>query len=705
MFQETILRNIPFCDEFVIFTNEIYENIVRGQMASFRDVNFSIIIENSPVRTAPQIITYALMCNSETELFIVSTDHVIDGDYNACMIEVKSVVESDKIAAIAVKAEDRGEGYHYFKIIDNVVSFSSEYTQSSLFDCGIFASKAGVLLRYTEPSFVDKCKKCSFRAGVFIPDDDIGPTGLNQVINTSGLRVVIANFSWQRVTNITSYRLIPEDNENNNIILNDCSNVDVINKNSNQLIVVNKLENVVIADTNDAIYITIKGDEGVIKDIARHHNKKYDRYFTERPVSYYRWGVREILYTDEWCKVSKLTIHPNGRLSEDGNIQTNITYCVLEGIADIEYHGVMGRYGANETVCIQGGKYAIADKDRKPLYLIETENYNHSTDESISSGCLYKMAPSLHYALWGGTKISDLLGKSREDMPIIAESWELSAHPAGPSSVAEGKLKGIPFAHLLDLLPDSQIGWKVHAYQRFPLLIKFIDANKNLSVQVHPDDDYAFPNENDYGKNEMWYIMDATDDAFIYNGFKRDVSHEEVRKRISDNTIEEVLNKIPVKKGETYFISAGTVHAIGGGCLICEIQQSSNVTYRLYDYGRVDINGKQRELHLDKALDVLNFLQPKKGVAESYTTEKQSGYTKQIIGQCKYFLTEKYQVNGDLVLTPNIDSFRAIVIVEGCGQISDGVTDRKTCMGDTWFVGAQSTVYIKGNLSLLNITI
>ena len=236
-------------------------------------------------------------------------------------------------------------------------------------------------------------------------------------------------------------------------------------------------------------------------------------------------------------------------------------------------------------------------------------------------------------------------------------------------------------------------------------MIKFIDAKESLSIQVHPDDEYAFPVEGDYGKNEMWYVLEADEGACIYDGFNRNVTEKEIRERIKNNTLLEVLNAVPVKKGETFFLHTGTVHAIGAGCLICEVQQSSNVTYRLYDYGRKDADGNTRELHLEKALDVLNTEKMKSDPCEQNEVCNFEGYTKQLLGQCKYFAVNKYEIEGELALASNESSFKVIVVIEGSGTISNGEHVFETKFGDTWFCGCRDVVQLCGNLKILAVSV
>ena len=203
------------------------------------------------------------------------------------------------------------------------------------------------------------------------------------------------------------------------------------------------------------------------------------------------------------------------------------------------------------------------------------------------------LKPVFKSYLWGGDRLQKEFGFHSGD-PITAEAWMLACHKDGSSVVANGALAG-------QMLPDVLQKW---GYEELPILIKLIDAKQKLSVQVHPDQEYALLHEGDNGKTEMWYVVDCAEGAELIYGFQKRISREEFKKRIEDNTLDEVVNRVPVQRGDVFFIEAGTLHAIGEGVLIAEIQQSSNVTYRVSDYGRLDANGKPRALHVEKALDV-----------------------------------------------------------------------------------------------------
>ena len=212
---------------------------------------------------------------------------------------------------------------------------------------------------------------------------------------------------------------------------------------------------------------------------------------------------------------------------------------------------------------------------------------------------LLKLKPSFKDYLWGGHRLVDHYYKEY-DGEILAESWELSCHPDGPSYIANGTYTGMTLRQFIEKEGKEVLGTNCAKFEDFPILAKFIDARDHLSIQVHPDNSYALQNEGQYGKTEMWFVMDCEPGSYLYFGFQKEISKEEFAERIANDTLTEVLNKVEVQKGDSFFIEAGTLHAIGKGILIAEIQQNSNLTYRVYDYNRKDAQGNTRELHIDK---------------------------------------------------------------------------------------------------------
>ncbi len=234
------------------------------------------------------------------------------------------------------------------------------------------------------------------------------------------------------------------------------------------------------------------------------------------------------------------------------------------------------------------------------------------------------------------------------------------------------------------------LGTNCERFENFPILIKLIDAKDNLSVQVHPDNEYAMRVEGEYGKTEMWYVVDCDEGATLLYGFKKEISKDEFAERIANNTLLEVTNAVPVKKGDVFFIQSGTLHAIGKGILIAEIQQNSNTTYRIYDYGRVGKDGKPRELHVEKAKDV-TVLGPAKAYPET-PVEQKDGFTVKLLSKCEYFTTYRVDVESKAVLEADEKSFNSILVLEGAPQITgeDIVNAKK---GDSVFVSAGSGKY------------
>lgn len=297
---------------------------------------------------------------------------------------------------------------------------------------------------------------------------------------------------------------------------------------------------------------------------------------------------------------------------------------------------------------------------------------------------IFKLYSECKDNIWGGRVLKEKYHKQTDKDPV-AESWELSFHKDGPTRLENGKT-------LAETLSGEQLGKNCEGLPFFPMLVKLIDAKQDLSVQVHPSDAYALQNENSYGKTEMWYIVEAEKGAGIYLGFKEDTTREAYEKAIENHTLTDLLNFFEVKAGECYFIPSGTIHAIGAGCLICEIQQNSNLTYRVYDYGRKDKNGKERELHVEKALKVTSLKKYTRSPIRIKTDEGE------LIGASRYFTTKCLSVNGDKTLYADQNSFKCITCVDGNGTIDDQPVE----LGESFFVTANSgEVRLHGNMHLI----
>ena len=278
---------------------------------------------------------------------------------------------------------------------------------------------------------------------------------------------------------------------------------------------------------------------------------------------------------------------------------------------------------------------------------------------------IMRLTPAFKDYLWGGNKLKERYGK-RTDLTPCAESWELSFHPDGPSRLTDSRT-------LAEAVTPRDLGTNVADFPFFPVLNKFIDAEGNLSVQVHPSDAYALREENSFGKTEMWYIVEAAEGAGIYLGLNRDVTRAEFESAIQNETLTELLNFYPVKAGECYFIPAGTIHAIAKGCLIYEIQQNSNLTYRVYDYGRRGKDGKPRELHVDKALAVTTL--------SKFEPITMAG---DLLGVSKYFTVRRVTVKGAQTDCVGTGSYRCLTCVKGAGKLNHETVQ----VGDSFFLPA-----------------
>lgn len=309
---------------------------------------------------------------------------------------------------------------------------------------------------------------------------------------------------------------------------------------------------------------------------------------------------------------------------------------------------------------------------------------------------ILKLNPVFKDYLWGGTKLRDEYG-FKSNLDKLAEGWMLSCHKDGENTILNGDFAGKTLTGILNLYPDY-LGENGKKFEYFPILIKIIDAKNDLSVQVHPDNEYAMRVENEYGKTECWYILDCDEDAELIYGFNRAITSEEFKEKIADNSFLETVNKVKVKKGDLFFIEAGTLHAIGKGILLAEIQQNSNTTYRVYDYGRLGADGKPRELHVEKAIDVTNYTPPTRSTDPEGELINGDGYSTQLLTKCNLFNVQKVSVTEKFTDTADNNSFVSILVTDGFGTV-DEVEIKK---GDSLFIPANYGEFtVKGNTELI----
>jgi len=318
--------------------------------------------------------------------------------------------------------------------------------------------------------------------------------------------------------------------------------------------------------------------------------------------------------------------------------------------------------------------------------------------------------------IWGGKKLKEVFNKKVINEECTAESWEISTNKDGETVISNGDFKGKKLTEIYkdEKYKEEIFGTKCKMLDEFPILIKFIDAKNDLSVQVHPDNKYASENENSLGKTEMWYVLDCIDNAKIICCTEKEVDKNSFEKSLNTEKFKDCFNYINVKKGDCIFIPAGTIHAILGGILIAEIQQNSNITYRVYDWDRVDKNGISRELHIDKSLDVIDFNKnPQITSTLDNMIKNDETYVEEFnITDCEFFKTDKIVIkNRELLGKSKLESFYAMNVINGSGKISFDVNSEinnknkieyNIKKGDSFLMPSTLGEYvISGNLEIL----
>jgi mannose-6-phosphate isomerase len=310
--------------------------------------------------------------------------------------------------------------------------------------------------------------------------------------------------------------------------------------------------------------------------------------------------------------------------------------------------------------------------------------------------------PTLKERIWGGEKLKTVLNKSITSK-ITGESWELSTVEGDVSIIANGDLKGKLLTEVIDEAPNEILGTEVHERfgKEFPLLFKYLDAREDLSVQVHPNDALAKKRHNSFGKTEMWYIMQADEGSEIIVGFKKDSNSKEFLEKLKSKTLLSILDSVEVKEGDVFFLETGTVHAIGAGLLVAEIQQTSDITYRIYDFDRVDALGNNRELHVDLALEAINYKEL--DTRKEYLEEENQSNT---IVNCPYFTTNFIPLTDTITISKTGNSFTVYMCIDGAFEIEYNMNLYQYQKGDTVLIPAAMDYYvISGKASILEIYI
>lgn len=735
LLQETIVRNMPYCDEFIIVTNVQYEFIVEGQMQAFQGLKYRCIYEEVAQNTAAAISLIAVLSNPSELLFVVASDTMSEGPgYKDCVVSAIHSAKQGYITLFGIEPKQADSRYGYIQCKElcknpegtwTVTRFHEKPKKEEaegylkeggyVWNSGMFLMCAGDFvqeLRIYQSSIYEACRRIKKQlrmteTNLFIPKrfvEELPSVSVEKaVFEQSGqLRVVKGGFDWLDIDELEDVVPYFGQKDGQNLILEECQNVDVVNRTRKQLVVANQVQDMTIVNTEDTLYIVPKDARRQnMKEIMAKQYGQYKEYFDRNRVAYRQWGNYEVLSQGNGFKVKRVTVYPGKTIYSHIHKYRSEHWSIVNGEAQITLQDKTGDYTTNESIYVpMGVSHEVFNPTGQNLIIIEvgigeqiTESDMIRTEEQKENKEAYpaepisRLEPAYKDYLWGGVRLREIYGK-KCDYDVVAESWELSAHPAGQSVIAEGRYKGMRFGTYIRHVDRGVLGWKCQAYEEFPILIKLIDARQKLSVQVHPDDAFALEHEGEYGKNEMWYILDCEENAGLYCGFRREVTKEEVKKAALDGTLLDLLREIKVKKGDTVFIPSQTVHAIGAGILLCEIQQNSNSTYRIYDYGRKDKYGNSRELHLEKALQVAD-LSGKNPVSVSREKEERcEGYTKQLLGRCKYFESLRVDVETEARIPLEETSFMALIVIEGEGKMQTEEKELMFDMGDTFFVPA-----------------
>lgn len=720
LLQDTIVRNLPFADEFIIVTNESYKEIMESQLKAFQGLRYRIIYESRNCGTFAAVSLASAFLNASDIMMVTVSDLIIeDGSYKDSVIKAKEIAKNGAIANIV---RDLSVDDHAGIYICMVGTFNHSL-QKIFPDVCQLKKKARRRLKTVRRNIVvpenimEQFPHFRMQAELFARMDNVVP--------------VEAHFNYKDVDDVYDVSELGTAVYEKNIISNNCEDVLLINTASKHLVVANSINDIAVVNTDDATYISDREHIDDIKAIAKEHIEEYKPYFESSKVMFRQWGMHEILSSTEHYKVKKVTIYPKMSMKLHKHEHRLESWTIVEGTATIQIGNEVKEYTKNDTVSVPiGVPHRVSNLTDSNVIIIETgigeimseaefekkkdtDFVNIDEDSSlVSIPDIMKLEPAFKDNLWGGTKLRTVFGK-KCDYDVIGESWELSAHPDGQSVIASGIFTGMYFGEFVEKYGHDVVGWKSSSLDRFPVLIKFIDAKKDLSIQIHPDDDYALEIENEFGKNEMWYVVDCEPEAFLYCGLKKDSSKEEIRERIENNTITDILNKIEVHKGDCVMVKAGTIHAIGAGILICEIQQNSNCTYRMYDYDRKDKFGNKRELHIDKAIDVVDVKKYKPFISDNKDVPEGA----EVLVSCKYFECYKYVLGSDAAeadhasdiedncyntenvrntgkvnISVDAMSFRSVIVIDGSGKIAVGNNTMDYKAGDSFFVTAGEKV-------------
>lgn len=742
LFQETIARNLPFCEEFLIITNKEYYFIIESQMQSFQGVKYRCFLEEERKGTAPALITVSMYCNPSELIYAVSADlHIDNFNYKEAVVAAQELAKVSAAVIFGIDARGADTNFGYFlSEKQRVINFHEKperkeaqryISQGYQWNSGnmLFLAKNFLKeIKKLNPVLFQSCEKihnklCGGRRVICLPFGKLKEFQVMSIEHaflekSKNIYAVHALYGW---CDIGNFDMLLQWNQSlqQNAIIENSRNTQVINGADNKLVVINNIDEALIVNTDDAILITSKAEVNQRKRVITNYLGEYNDFFENSNIRYRTWGMYENLTKGGGYKVKKVTILPGRGFNSHKHNYRSEHWSIVKGIATVRIEEKTKDYYPNSSIFVPAGYiHCIANNTNEDIIIIEVSIGDDIKEEdtvSFQKDCsivkkrydtLVKLEPAFKDYLWGGDKLKTKYHK-KCDYDIIAESWEVSAHSSGQSIIAEGQNRGMLFGEYLNIIGKDAWGWKCQAFDEFPIMIKFIDAKENLSVQVHPQDEYALSKEKQYGKNEMWHILECEENAYLYCGLKENISREKLQQMLESGEILEVLNRIPVNKGDTFFIEAGTIHAIGAGILVCEIQQNSDVTYRLYDYNRKDAYGNSRELHITKALDVSNL--QKWGIKKQTSVTISVGADDNVIeelGACKYFKGVKYIVKDSIDIQNDETSFRTITFLKGSGIIIYEDKEESFMEGDNFFLCAGKHVMrVIGNSEFIITTI
>ena len=731
VFQDTIARNMPYCDEFLIVSGIEHKYIIENQLKAFQGLLYSSYYEAVPRRTTASV-TLTLMALEPSEyVLVVPSDVMIDASsgYSDAILSAKNLASQGRIVVFGKEEENINVRYGY--IYGNPVKFKEKPDDSFAPEGPVYRNLGMMLIRVGDylnelrkisPEIYQACAEAFSRREEKEGNIEFSKETLELIErisverlvleNASNLSMVKSDFVWNELTSIEDLEKFAYKNKGPAVAHNSEGSL-VINKSERSAVVVSGIKDAIVVNTEDAVYVGARGQSGVddLKKLLGPDNKdvrKIEDHINGSNLHFRQWGYFKELESSKTHYVRHNYINPGRTIYEHAHEKRTENWIIISGKALVSLDQVNTVYEGFGNVEVKPTvRHQISNIGDTVLEFVDTaygedilfdDRQARSTDDigeidlGVKIDPIVKLKPALKEYIWGGTRLKTEFG-IETDMDHVAEAWVLSTHPDGQSRVVNGRHQGMYLGRYIETVGKTSLGWKCAPLRAFPLLVKLIDAKSDLSVQVHPDDDYALEHENSYGKNEMWYVLDSKPGSGLYVGFNRDVTREEVEAAVKDGTVTDLLNFVPTKTGDVFFIPAGTVHAIGAGNLICEVQQSSNCTYRLYDYNRVDRYGNKRELNLEKGLDVIDY--------HKYEPQSLEGEGN-LICRCKYFETLVYEVNGNMTVYADDSKFDAAVCLEGEGTISCADGHVSLTKGESVFLPAsKDQIELSGSMKVL----